>query len=176
MTLKTVAHSVIRWIDDDGVRRQSFTGEVVDFPESVVEKYEPLGAFVPDGSVAVSALVVDEDAETLQRVIADRLGLDMDADGEAILDALDELLAKVSVVEEEPAVPPTVSEPVVPAPVSETQPVATTVEPAPAPKSDPAKPKPTDLVKVWEDYAVEKGFDRKEAEKMSKSDLIAALS
>ncbi|OZE35609.1 MULTISPECIES: hypothetical protein [unclassified Rhodococcus (in: high G+C Gram-positive bacteria)] len=160
MPIRTVAHSVIRWTDIDGVRRESLFGDVVDFPDAVVEKFERHGAFAPD----VDDVVEPEDV-VLSGALAERLGLPADADQASILAALDDALAV------DPA-----AEPVVPEPVSETQPVATTVEPAPAPKSDPAKPKPTDLVKVWEDYAVEKGFDRKEAEKMSKTDLIAALS
>ncbi|OZC80194.1 hypothetical protein CH274_13235 [Rhodococcus sp. 06-418-5] len=160
MPIRTVAHSVIRWTDINGVRRESLLGDVVDFPDAVVEKFERHGAFAPD----VEEGVEPEDV-MLSGALAERLGLGSDADQDSILAALDSALAVT------PA-----AEPVVPEPVSETQPVATEVEPAPAPKSDPAKPKPTDLVKVWKDYAVEKGFDRKEAEKMSKSDLIAALS
>lgn len=163
MPIRTVAHSVIRWTDIDGVRRESLFGDVVDFPDAVVEKFERHGAFAPD--VEDVADVVEPSDVVLSSALAERLGLAADADQESILAALDDALAV------EPA-----AEPVVPEPVSETQPVATTVEPAPASKSDPAKPKPTDLVKVWEDYAVTQGLDRKEAEKMSKSDLIAALS
>lgn len=162
MVLKKIAHSLIRWTDDDGIRREAFSGDEVDLPQRVVDKYDKHGAFLSDD--------VDADVEALDvpapliDAIVERLELDADADEDTILAALDAALAANS------------SAVVEPEPVSDTQPVATTVEPAPAPKSDDVKPKPTDLVKVWEDYAVSKGFDRKEAEAMSKTDLIKALS
>lgn len=162
MVLKKIAHSMIRWTDDNGVRREAFAGDEVDLPQSVVDKYDRHGAFVSDDVLEES---VDVPLPLIEAIV-ERLELDVDADDDTILAALDAALT-VNV--------PT-PEPVVPEPVSETQPVATTVEPAPAPKSDDVKPKPTDLVKVWEDYAVSKGFDRKEAEAMSKTDLIKALS
>ena len=71
MATVTIAHALLRWTDDTGRRRIAHHGQVVDLPDALIARYEPLGVFADHTATTAVAAVVAADEIASSPVLPD---------------------------------------------------------------------------------------------------------